>query len=474
MKFRSVLILSAFLLLFAILSGCDQFSGDLEDQLSAPPVTVREQKVRQKISEIVSADAELVYANGGAYQNPINFIDIDGDGEDEVFVACKSASSVSDVKDAVDILIMKTDEDGTDKVIRINGVGTELDKISFANLDGRDCLEMIVGFVQPNDRSLVMCVYSIDMESSQASTVIERTYTDWTVADIDANGMDDIVYVYTDTFRAYSYARLIKCAGTRDPSIKEYVGAYDWLAYDRGFCRLTPAVGADGNNYVVVSYPHSSLLMSDEILLWNRSIASMVNISRYGGYESSTVVSGISDEYCTLGRYLPSDIDGDGVTEIPMCRNFDEATIIANRSRNKDLPIYLYNWYTLMDGKLEQKYTGYINEKENYVFLVSDPSKFENIRVYRNSRGELLFYYERMTADPVTLIPTVTQTLLFTVAAASTPEENCYILGKNSYSYFIMRISDGLSDEEKALLPTNDELRSCLICTSIINGDNIK
>ena len=51
--------------------------------------------------------------------------------------------------------------------------------------------------------------------------------------------------------------------------------------------------------------------------------------------------------------------------------------------------------------------------------------------------------------------------------------ENLQITGSFKVRGAYYRISQ-LSDEEKALLPTNDELRSCLICTSIINGDNIK
>lgn len=491
MKRISAMVFAAVLVL-SLLCGCDLLSGDIEQQLVLPPVTGPTMKISQQLRSEISDDVTLVYADRGRHQNPVGFTDINGDGVDETVISYRSASAYPDSPDAVHLRIYIRSGEELNAVFDIEGLGSGLDMYDFGDLDGDGAPELVAGYILSNDNSRVFCIYSLDFETGTVEPVLTKTYTDWVMTDMDGNGVSDIVYIYSDVLHRNSYIRLVKY-NSISRGIKEYFGLYDRLAYSSGMSRLTSARATDGTNCIIVSYAQSAMLMSNEVFSWDKSSGMIVNHAVAATGEVGSVVSGLSDRFCTLGRYLPSDIDGDGITEIPMCYTFSEETVAWNLSQSRDRLLYRYTWYAFSgkDGQLQKKYVGYINDALNYIFLVSDERLYDYMRVYRDSENNLEFYYydriaymkyyeeyqaelEKNPDAAMGMNIPKKMTLLFTVRAAEQPGDSGFVIGRNADSYFILEVEPGLSEELLEYVPKSDILSDCLICTSIISGDESK
>ena len=284
------------LLLAAVLSGC-AFNASPEDLYTLPSLPNEYTELRTMINEILEGGAEYAAPVSGTNIQPVQLIDLDGDGVEEAVAFFRNSADEKSLK----IYIFRS-ENGTyvqDAVIE--GSGASINSIRYVDMDGDRSQEIIVGW-RVSTEILAMSVYSA--RGRNMTPLMYTIYSRYEVLDFDDDGTEEIVILRSDT--------------TGNP-VAEY---YDWegnLLESKSITRLSMTmaelqrvdVGAlrGGETALFVTGVAEETKAITDILMYKQD--SIVNIVRNDA-------TGVSSEIFRYTDLHPMDIDGDGVTEVPM------------------------------------------------------------------------------------------------------------------------------------------------------------
>jgi len=375
------------------LTSCDILNANVESMIKKPDVNVLYAQITDKMTELETDSYTLVTAKRGKYQNSINFFDLDGDGVDEIIVFYRSAQAHPLTSNFVNIQIFKQIDSKLISYFDIIGKGANIDKMDIVDLNNDGIYELIIGFISPiiNDHK-TFSIFEFDFYEQTYEDLYYNNYTEWLIDYIDGDEKPDIVYVHYNTLKSTSYLQLI----TYNTKIEMIVpfSTTDTLEFSPEFLNMSVIKTQDeAYTAILLTCKRKVMLSTTEILLWNDETKILTNISRNDNYEVITTVENILDEFCSYNTLFPQDIDNDGVLEIPICRYLNEEVVLLVDIGNQYKTIYPYYWYNLESNKLVQKSLTYINENQSYVIFIDPLWDVENIHVYTDYHGDLLFYY---------------------------------------------------------------------------------
>ena len=281
----------------ALLSGC-MFSASFGELYEVPQLPNEYTALRGQIESILSDGAEYAPPASGTNIQSVQLVDLDGDGVEEALAFFRSSSEEKPLK----IYIFQAHEDSYEQAALIEGSGTSIHSVSYLDMDGDGIQEIIIGW-RVNAEYQAVSVYSI--RNFEPQLLMEGLYTQYEVLDFDGDGAREIVLLRSDM--------------DGDP-IAEY---YDWgedLLQAHSFARLSMTMAElervdvgtlrGGETALFVTGVSEDTEAITDILTYHQDV--ITNIVR-------SDVTGVSSE---IFRYIddlqPQDIDGDGVTEVPM------------------------------------------------------------------------------------------------------------------------------------------------------------
>ncbi|MDR1328797.1 MAG: VCBS repeat-containing protein [Oscillospiraceae bacterium] len=172
------------------LTGCFKTSAD--ELYRLPRVSDEYFKLQTRIDEVTASGAEYSPPTSGENRQSVQLEDIDGDGVKEAIAFFAARSEDYPLK----IYIFKSD--GDDYVIAdiIEGTGTGIESIRYADMDGDGVLELVVGW-QMGASLKNMSLYL--ERGFQHVKVAEADYTTALVSDITGDGLPDVSVVRLGT-----------------------------------------------------------------------------------------------------------------------------------------------------------------------------------------------------------------------------------------------------------------------------------
>ena len=198
LKTRKIL-LAVFTALIAFgLLGCLRIMAD--ELYRLPRASEEYLKLQQQIYSILSDGAEFAPPHGGPNRQAVQFVDLDGDGENEV-IAFFSVPHEGTLKIYIFRMV-----DG-DYVVAdvIEGVGTAIESIRYVDMDGDGVKELIVGW-QMGAALKHMAIYSI--RDFEHVLLASAEYTTITVYDMTGDGTEDVVVTRLPTPETGAVAEL--------------------------------------------------------------------------------------------------------------------------------------------------------------------------------------------------------------------------------------------------------------------------
>jgi len=454
-----------------VLSSCGYQSSDITDLISLPSPYKLEDRILAKLTEVEADDVSLIYAKRGEYQNSINFFDIDSDGSDEIIVFYRSVKAHSSSGDTANIHIFKYDDKGEIySLFDIYGDGSSIDKIAFTDFDADGYYDLTVGYVSSYNTTKLFYIYEIDYTAGRIVTSLSRRYSDFVNIDIDSDGKTEIVSSYFNDIDREAYSSVYRYF----PSylgVREDTDAGCKIAYSQNVFFMKSFVADNGANSIIITARLSSMLTSNQILVWNAEANTLKNVSFvdqnidgsevissvfkdsvYDGYFISDSSKNLNRDYCSLGNYVCCDIDGDGSLDIPLCRYFDEGTASESLTSWKEALLYLYTWCTFDGEDLSEKFEAYINEDQGYIFKIRDIIAFENIKAYIDYKSDMYFYYVPYEEATYPILGIDNRTLLFyiTMTESKPVEDSTHMLLYYSPAremYYTLIIGSKASDE---------------------------
>ena len=332
-------------LLGLLLSGC-MFSSSPEAMYSLPQLPNEYTELREQIEDIISAGAEYAAPTSGNNIQSVQLIDLDGDRVEEAVAFFRNATDEKPLK----IYIFRSVGDSYEQAALLESSGISIYSIRYVDMNNDGLREIIVGWRVSADIQ-ALGVYSI--ENYEPRLIMSSLYTRYEVLDFDDDLTQEIVLLRSDN--------------QGDP-VAEY---YDWEGEDlsvQSTTRLSMTmaelksmdIGAlrDGEVALFVTGVAEDTRSITDILTYKQG--AIANIVR-------SDVTGVSSEIFRYISLEPVDIDGDGVTEVPM------PVVLPNTQEGSEELFWQVYWLSYnARGQSETVVSTYHNINEGWYLILPD------------------------------------------------------------------------------------------------------
>lgn len=358
MKKRIWIILLA-LAASMLLGGC---ALKTMDELYCLPQRSRAQRDLQAVIDQAMNGLEYCVPQSGENQQLVQPADLDGDGVNEYVLFARDNS-----EKPLKIMIFCQLASGYVLMDTIEGYGFGFDFVSYAQLDDRPGLEIIVGRLVSEDVVRSVSVYRFS--SGIARHIHTTSYGRMCVADINADGISSLLLLnqassekLNGTLSVYAYM---------DEQLQK-VEEMDVSCPADAYKQITLGRLDDGRPAVYVTCSDDSGLVTD------------VFVS--DGDQLQMAVSHVLSDMLGDVYVYPEDLDKNGILEIPRLKDMHPAQGQIHRMiewftvdssgneilRRKTYHNYLDNWYMVLDEDLADDLS-VSKTGSNCTFYMTDP-----------------------------------------------------------------------------------------------------
>lgn len=369
-------------------SSCD-FSINTVDTLMRPPKLSGESNLLQVAFEKSLDNDSVIMKNpiSGDNRSSFLFYDLDCDNTPEAF-AFYSDPSTSEV---AYFSIFKKNTNDWVRVANIKGRGEEIYEIEFADLNGDGVFEIILSwsFLTATEKSKnnsfsfvsdrVLTVYSY----TEKETKLLKTeyFTKIFVDDFNNDKCDDILLININlaNIENRTNARLISFNS-------DYIVDTDTT--------LTLSNMLDVYNVMTDSFNGNTRIYIDGLINENTLITEVINVNHDNFsinlplYEANTLEIPLT---ARGSQIFSSDVDNDGIVEIPTFETMPNAFNISNNS-SETTPFSLTVWSEINSNELLVDFKGLYNVSYNYFYTIPDEWIGEVEVTYNTDNSVLSFY----------------------------------------------------------------------------------
>lgn len=378
-------------------SGCDITDFSSDSLLRPPKTTGDEAEIEQLIAATAKDKYTLKYPKSGNHRSAIIMYDLDGDENEEAIAFYRQGDDVA----RIHMLVMYSDN-GEWKLSsdRITDT-TDVDCVDFAEIDGENSLEILVGYTTyaPNTNFLSCYSYS-DGKTSEINA--GQTYSTFYCGDFTSDSKNEVMTLTLYTAENEANATMLdynkenktlypKATASMDPNVIKYRNIQ--------FSDL-----GDGYKGIVVDGESATTELSTQVIYYNMEMSLLRNpLFR----EKS---KNITQRNCSV---LSTDIDSEGIIEFPsvekLPRSKNEAAetvadkitwnnlVTDNESVTQKLNVianYSFDYTIKMPDKwLDDKVTAIHNTEENTTSVYEWKKnilgeKLFDVRVFESSEWE--------------------------------------------------------------------------------------
>lgn len=304
-----------------LLTGCA--TRTVEEMYALPKRSKEYDKLQAAID---SAMYGLTYCapRSGEHQQTVQTADLDGDGQDEYLVFAKGAT-----EKPLQVLIFKQEADGSVRTMEtIGSNGQAFEQVEYVQFDENPGYELVIG-QQVSDQVLrSVAVYTF--ASGDAELLLLNVYSKFLTYDLDGNGRSELMVLRPGEAEAQRGMAVLY--GCQDGQITRSVETE--LSQDPS--RIRRIISGELQGGVPAVYVASS---AEE-----NAIVTDVFAIKDGQFTNISFSSEAETSIRTLFNYYvyASDIDGDGVLELPSLITMKPVSIWRDEEQR-----FLLRWFSL-------------------------------------------------------------------------------------------------------------------------------
>ena len=365
--------LGALLLLTAMLTaGCAMRTVD--QMYCVPKRSQSFSHVQQAMDEAMTG-LEYAAPSSGENQQTVQLADLDGDGVDEYLLFARDKN-----KTPLEILIFDTDEEETcflQDVITLSG--SQFERIEYEDVDDAPGLELIVGCQVSNQLMGNVSIYSF--LSGGAEKLMSASYSQFLTCDLNRDNRSELLVV-----RPSEAGEAGESAGASGLGLRyEYQNG----AMERSLEVPLSAAPEDVKRIVEGKLQSGESAVYLSSVVGNSAIATDILTVKDGLLINLTSTA---DSVPALRNYFvyAGDIDGDGITELPMLFPMRPVTV-----QNTSDPLYLIGWYS-MDLAGEQHSKQYtFHDYSGGWYLELNPQWADRISAEKEGNSYRFFLWDK-------------------------------------------------------------------------------
>lgn len=356
-----------------LLSGCSglpKFSASPQDLYSLPALPANYTELNSRINEILSSGAEYAAPTAGTNIQSVQMVDLDGDGGEEALAFFRNSGDEKPMK----IYVFSARRDTYEQTGLIEGSGTAIYSIDYKDLDGDGRKEIAVGWKAATELQ-VLEVYTLGKNG--AEMLLRTNYVRYVIQDMDGDGRQELVVLRSDEEGGiadyYGWQENGGLAGLSSARLSVTMAELIQQGKMTKGCLRddVPAV-------FVTGVTELSGAVTDVLALRNGELS---NIALSGQTGASKLV------YSFYGLY-PTDINNDGLTEVPTPVKLPELT-------DDDAPVQRIDWLSYDEtGKGEVALRTYHCVEDGWYFQLPEEwtDRIYITRGYSQDEASVTFY----------------------------------------------------------------------------------
>jgi hypothetical protein len=350
------------------LSGC--FSMTADELYSLPQASKEYLRLQEQINAVLASGAEYSPPTAGPNRQSVQLKDINGDGKSEAIAFFRTTEDKP-----LKIHIMQQTNGAYETADVIEGLGTAIESIRYADMDGDGTSELIVGW-QMSAAVLRMSIYSV--KDYQHFQMKSADYSEIVLNDINSDGCTDVIALRLPSSELPGEAEMFSLMPDGDIStfkaqLSKGIESISRI-YKGSLSDETPAIFVEGG--------YNGGVITD-ILTW-----------RFNDFVNASVrsSSGVSENTLRSYQIYSADINMDGVREVPLPR------LLVSTS---DTQYYVVDWFAFDKyGNMDEIFITYHNNSDGWYLILPDDWK-DKITVKRNDTvaGERTLIFSYITED---------------------------------------------------------------------------
>lgn len=325
-----------------LLSGCS-IKKPGETSMQKPKLPDKQQEVKEALNNILKKEAKLINPAEGKNRNSIQFIDIDGDGEEEVIALYK----VINEEEPLRFNIIKRINGHWQSVGEVSNSAFSIHKIEYVNLEGGNLKDILVGWQLADDMKRGLSIYRY--EKGRVNEIFSSSYSEMGIEDFDGDDKAEAILVSLDKENIKAKAVMYKYIDNKVKAISEVpmdgaINGYSMVKVGKAskdkkgmFLEMGMGAHSEGTSLLVVKDGKLQNVFYDE----EKEMTELT-------FRPYPMVS--------------EDIDKDGIIEIPIqspAPGYEDACMADTE--------WITNWYK-WDGKngLNLAFSNYYNYIDGY------------------------------------------------------------------------------------------------------------
>ena len=323
-----------------------------EDLYSLPRLPVEYAELNSCIKALLDQGAEYAAPVSGASTQSVQQVDLNGDGEGEALAFLRNEAEEKPLK----LVIFSPTGDGYEQSMVIEGSGTSFYSIAYRDLNGDGYLELLVGWKVGTDLQ-ALTVYNL--RGGRAEELLRSNYVKYAAADLDPQRAHQEIVVLRADEEGNGVADFYTWGKEGDPDAitKSSSARLSMTMAELNSGRVTSGMLEDGSPALFVTGVSDSGVAITDILVTKE------------GELTNAVLSDTTGVSTALFRHqalFPTDINGDGATEVPA------PTALPTHNGGLDFT-YLINWRSYdRDGTGTTVHFTYHNIDDGWYLEVPD------------------------------------------------------------------------------------------------------
>ena len=319
--------------------------------LSLPRLPEEYVGLQKLYDEILAEGAAYVSAKSGANRQSVQLADFDSDGENEVVSFFKNADGTFSV------YIHKKFDETYFEIGKADGVGKNIRSVDYINMNAMGELALLVTWDLEDSLQSALSVYSV--HDGEMQNVLDLQYLSYYVTDMDLDAQDDIIAVSRDSGEQFNSVAMYSFDGSKC----EVKGKTQLSIESDKVVNMVAGLTTSGKRAV---YIDSSTLESEYVtdIIYCQNDGALMN-------ESIDTESGSANVTKRHINVYSSDIDNDGIVEVPLAKMFTGYTDpLSSDTRWK------INWSEIETGKIvNNSMNTFHNSLEGWFFIL--PEKWD-------------------------------------------------------------------------------------------------
>lgn len=319
--------------------------------LSLPRLPEEYVGLQKLYDEILATGATYVSAKSGSNRQSVQLADLDADGENEVVSFFKNPDGTFSV------YIHKKFDEAYYEIGKADGYGKSIRSVDYINMNAVGEQALLVTWDLEDSLQSALSVYTIDAGS--ARNVLDLQYMSYHVVDMDMDAQDDIIAVYRESGEQVNSVAMYSFEGS-ECVLK---GKSQLSIESDKVVNMVSGLTHSGKRAV---YIDSSTLESEYVtdIVFCQSDGVLMN-------ESIDTESGSANVTKRHINIYSSDIDNDGIIEIPLAKMFTGYTDpLSSDTRWK------ISWAEIETGKIvDNSMNTFHNSVEGWFFIL--PEKWD-------------------------------------------------------------------------------------------------